>query len=386
MSTARLTKLRKQPNSTSALLQKRLIALPDPFGQLFPVAVWNFILNKSHSISTNPGYVSSSLITTTAFIAGSTSTLTTATQEMPLNIYSIFVGPPTTGKSQAIKECAISPLSSVTEETDSTSPVIQKCTSSGLIKTVADNNKAFLLSGEIYDVLFKLLKSDEENATGDVQALCQLFSGEEALFRYATERTWEIAVNTPFCILGATQIPFAARLVALLDQGHGLLDRFLITFPKCLRPTPTQTNQALEALKENGLTNCDDIFIEIARLHTSRSTYTLSQEAAVTLNGLNEEFITEVNEAIMEGRTPPKTKKMDVILRVAAALHIFNHVTSHLLAHSEPTPPPEAIAKSTLLKAINYVTWAESQKEIFVEVTLFYCFYLNSPDCLRHFT
>lgn len=88
----------------------------------------------------------------------------------------------------------------------------------------------------------------------------------------------------------------------------------------------------------------------------------------------------------MEGRTPPKTKKMDVILRVAAALHIFNHVTSHLLAHREPTPPPEAIEKSTLLKAIDYVTWAESQKEIFVEVTIFYCFYLNSPDCLRHCT
>ena len=194
------------------------------------------------------------------------------------------------------------------------------------------------------------------------------------------------AANTPFCILGATQIPFAARLVALLDQGHGLLDRFLITFPKCLRPTPTQTSQALEALKENGLTNCDDIFIEIARLHTSHSTYTLTQEAAVTLNGLNEEFITKVNEAIMEGRTPPKTKKMDVILHVAAALHIFNHVTSHLLAHREPTLPPEAIEKSTLLTAIDYVTWAESQKEIFVEVTIFYCFYLNSPDCLRHFT
>ena len=192
------------------------------------------------------------------------------------------------------------------------------------------------------------------------------------------------AASTPFCILGATQIPFAARLVALLDQGHGLLDRFLITFPKCLRPTPAQTSQALEALKENGLTNCDDIFIEIARLHTSRSTYTLTQEAADTLNGLNEEFITEVNEAIMdpEGRTPPKTKKMDVILRVAAALHIFNHVTSDLLAHREPTPPADAIEKSTLLKAIDYVTWAESQKEIFVEVTIFYRFYLNSSDCL----
>ena len=149
MSTPCLTRLRKPPNSTWAQLQKRLIALPDPFETLFPAEVWSFILNKSHSISTNPGYVSSTLITTTAFMAGTATTLKTATQEMPLNIYSIFVGPPTTGKSQAVK-------ARVTAEADSASPVIQKCTSSGLIKTVADNNRGFLLSAEIYHVLFKL--------------------------------------------------------------------------------------------------------------------------------------------------------------------------------------------------------------------------------------
>ena len=66
-------------------------------------------------------------------------------------------------------------MTTVTAEADSASPVIQKCRSSGL----ANNNRGYLLSSEISGVLFKLLKSDEENATGNVQALCQLFSGEE---------------------------------------------------------------------------------------------------------------------------------------------------------------------------------------------------------------
>ena len=41
----------------------------------------------------------------------------------------------------------------------------------------------------LYSVLFCfiLLEADEENPTGDVQVLCQMFSGEEALYRYATE-------------------------------------------------------------------------------------------------------------------------------------------------------------------------------------------------------
>ena len=120
---------------------------------------------------------------------------------MPLNIYSIFVGPPTTGKSQAIKECAITPTAAVARENDASGCVIQKCTSSGLVKTVAEQEKGFLLSAKIYDILYKLLKSHEENATGDVQVLYQMFSGEEASYRYATERVREIRSNTPFASL-----------------------------------------------------------------------------------------------------------------------------------------------------------------------------------------
>lgn len=122
--------------------------------------------------------------------------------------------------------------------------------------------------------------------------------------------------NTPFCILGATQAPFVARLVTILDQGHGLLDRFLITFPKCLQPTPQETEQAVEALTQSPLSSFDDIFLEIARL--TLASYTLSSEAHRILNSLNEEFIADVNEAITEGRIPPKTKKIDIILWVAA--------------------------------------------------------------------
>ena len=63
---------------------------------------------------------------TTAFIAGSSTTVSTETQEMPLNLYSIFVGPLTTEKFQAIKECAVSPMVAVFGETDSANAVIQK--------------------------------------------------------------------------------------------------------------------------------------------------------------------------------------------------------------------------------------------------------------------
>ena len=41
----------------------------------------------------------------------------------------------------------------------------------------------------------------------------------------------EIGCNVPFSIVGATQVPFVARLIARMDQGNNLLDRFLFIYP-----------------------------------------------------------------------------------------------------------------------------------------------------------
>ena len=100
-----------------------------------------------------------------------------------------------------------------------------------------------MVSSEIYDILTKLLKFDEENATDDSQLLWELFSGESATFTYATEKSRVIKKNTPFSIIGSTQLPMLTKIVYRLDQRHGLLDRFLI------RPTPDETSRPIERLK-----------------------------------------------------------------------------------------------------------------------------------------
>ena len=85
------------------------------------------------------------------------------------------------------------------------------------------------------------------------------------------------------------------------------------------------------------------------------------------MNTLNEEFINGVIEAILQGTTLPKTKKTDVILRVAEALHIFSknhHVTSDLIQCRQPSWPEDAIEKMALLSTINYVGWEESHKNL----------------------
>lgn len=78
--------------------------------------------------------------------------------------------------------------------------------------------KASFCSPEVFDILNKLMKSDEDNATGDVQLLCKLFSGERCSYHYSTEETQIIPSNTSFSILSSTQLLNAAKLIAKMDK------------------------------------------------------------------------------------------------------------------------------------------------------------------------
>ena len=137
---------------------------------------------------------------------------------------------------------------------DCTSSIISKTTSSGLVKLLATQKKGIILSPEVFDILNKLMKSDEENATGDVQLLCKLFSGERCSYHYSTEETRVIPPNIPFSILGSTQLLNAAKLVAKMDHGHGLVDRMLIATPLAYRPTLSEMETAADQLSTELLT------------------------------------------------------------------------------------------------------------------------------------
>ena len=91
---------------------------------------------------------------------------------MPLNTYTTFVGPPTSGESVAINSCAQKPLHNIIQDFNIEDIIINKPTSSAMQRILAEINKGILLSPEIYDSINKLLKSDEENGSGDAQLLC----------------------------------------------------------------------------------------------------------------------------------------------------------------------------------------------------------------------
>ncbi len=82
-----------------------------------------------------------------------------------------------------------------------------------MVKVLAEEKKAMVLSPALFDVVNKMLKNDEEHGSGEVQMLCELFLGDRKSYGFATETTREIPANVPFGILCTTEMSYAARLV-----------------------------------------------------------------------------------------------------------------------------------------------------------------------------
>jgi len=156
------------------------------------------------------------------------------------------------------------------------------------------------------------MKSDEDNATGDVQLLCKLFSGERSSYHYSTEDTRHIPANTAFSILGSIQLLNAAKLIAKMDHGHGLIDRILFATPLAFRPTLSKMEAAKTDLSTEVISDFDELFQNIHNIDHNTE-YTSDEDAIALLRETIDQFVAEVNDAIQDGKVPPKSKTPELI-------------------------------------------------------------------------
>ena len=125
------TKVARQHETTWTQLHKRVSNIPFRFEDIFPEDITTFLRHKAASVNTSIGYLIPSLLTTTAFISAKNGcTVQTYNHEQPLNIYTMFVGYPGTGKSSAIQHGCLEPLANIFGNNNDTC-LLDKTTSSG---------------------------------------------------------------------------------------------------------------------------------------------------------------------------------------------------------------------------------------------------------------
>ena len=182
-------------------------------------------------------------------------------------------------------------MSSLIDSKDIPNFLLDKATSSGLVKTVADNGKGFVVSPEVLNLLNKLLKSDDENATGDAQLLCELFSGERVSYRYASEkrRNWvQCSLFYRRSNRGSVCCPSNCQ------DGPGTW----FTWPILVHlPYLQDTEDALSWRESQPLKLLTDAFLEMFEYHGNwKVVYKFTDSAQILLHDLQSQEIHDIDE------------------------------------------------------------------------------------------
>ena len=100
---------------------------------------------------------------------------------------------------------------------------------------------------------------------------------------------------------------------------------------------------------------------------------------------MNDSFIQEINSAILDGQTPPKSKWSDHIPRMALALHVFTHSLEALLQGHKIQQIPSVIEREVLIRANGFITHLEQQKDVICQVLLCLMMLNCQPPCYQTF-
>eukprot|EP00112_Aurelia_sp_Birch-Aquarium-sp1_P007370 Seg1802.1 transcript_id=Seg1802.1/GoldUCD/mRNA.D3Y31 product="hypothetical protein" protein_id=Seg1802.1/GoldUCD/D3Y31 len=151
-----------------------------------------------------------------------------------------------------------------------------------------------------------------------------------------------------------------------MDSGHGLVDRILMAIPPAFRPLPEEEAECRQWLMEANFNCISSIYRHVISLHENDTTYYFEDQAEQAIKAINYEHIIQINEALKNGECTPQSKKSDLIPRVAVGIHVLQHIAVALLNGDAVQPIPQGIQEPTVKKALNYVNYLESQKEVFL--------------------
>ena len=175
-----------------------------------------------------------------------------------------------------------------------------------------------MLSPEVFDVVNKL--NQTKTMLLVISSCCASYFQEDVVHIIISEESCIIPVNTPFSILGSTQLLNAPKIITKMDHGHGLVDRMLSAIPLALRPTLTQMESVTQQLSTEDFNEC---FKNISNTSLQLRFY-FSKEVQELLRENIDQFVSAVNDTIREGKVPIKSKLLELLPRMATALHKFN--------------------------------------------------------------
>ena len=109
----------------------------------------------------------------------------------------------------------------------------------------------------------------------------------------------------------------------------------MFNVPLCLRSTEEEKETAIRELQQYNEVDITELFNIMYNINNT-NIYSFSEEANQTIKEINDDFIAQMNDAILNGEVSPKSKKPDLVMKVTLSIHIFDHVVKCLINGKAP--------------------------------------------------
>ena len=149
-----------------------------------------------------------SILTTINYIAAAAKTKiqmkpTQGQWVLNLNTYSIFIGPPSCGKTPTIKAAIFEPLSALGGKIKES--VKGRMTMAALADALSDytlGNKVYMVNSEVAETLSRNVENSSKKSNGDISMINQVYTGEDGNSGYTSRKDHNIPNDATLCILG----------------------------------------------------------------------------------------------------------------------------------------------------------------------------------------
>ena len=128
-----------------------------------------------------------------------------------------------------------------------------------------------------------------------------------------------------------------------MEQGHGLLDRFLVTIPLALRPTPEQLDEASERLNEMAFDDMQLLFDAIIAAHIN----------IVVVYQLDEHWNLRLYGNYIKVRVPRSAKQVAVLVKKTPTVWPDDALCSQEDFNEKKNAPANALITANISQALS---------------------------------
>lgn len=354
---------------------KELHSINLPWNEVLPPSLvdWLEVFSSSHNVVKEIMFPAN-LTSLSGLMAPKTKLKMSHIEFEPVNLFTIVLAPPGSGKSAALHAAIERPILAVEDNCDS--PIlVEDVTKNGLFVHLKETGGVGVLARDEVHVLMEEIVSSARKKDFDKDLLIKFFDNSAWTVNKGNTGKRDRIPFTALSFFSLSQPDSFFNIYSKMARmGNGLIDRILCCCPLPRRLTRAEVNASVNILQGYSVQSLDSMYEYVYHKHQDQQPviYTLSQEALNYFMEKEKELVNAQNEIFSGDAVPEATsnisKAAKLMLRLSVVLHVFIDRMMHALGQNlhRPGDIPTMIGLDSMQRAVILAEWfLDSRQKVY---------------------